>query len=60
MTEQIAGGQSNPHKWLVSRKSRSVEELETLPAGTKPRKDITPSIAWRREARKEETLDDVP
>ena len=23
-------------------------------------KDITPSIAWRREARKEEALDDLP
>ena len=31
------GGQSNPHKWLASRKIWSVEKLETLPAGTKPR-----------------------
>ena len=30
------GGQSNHHKWLASRKIWSVEELETLPAGTKP------------------------
>ena len=33
----LNGGQSNPHKWLASRKIWSVEELETLPAGTKPR-----------------------
>ena len=31
------GGQSNPLKWLASRKIWSVEKLETLPAGTKPR-----------------------
>ena len=31
------GRQSNHHKWFASRKIRSVEELETLPAGTKPR-----------------------
>ena len=29
--------ESNPHKWLASRKILSVEKLETLPAGTKPR-----------------------
>ena len=29
--------QSHPHKWLASRKIWSVEELETLPAGTQPR-----------------------
>ena len=26
-----------PHKWLASRKTWNVEELESLPAGTKPR-----------------------
>ena len=32
------GGQSrHPHKWLASRKILSVEKLETLPVGTKPR-----------------------
>ena len=31
------GGWSHPHKWLASRKIWSVEELETLPAGTQPR-----------------------
>ena len=31
------GGQGNPHKWLASRKIWSVEKLEALPAGTKPR-----------------------
>ena len=44
-----------------------VEELETLPAvggGGRGREGgeggITPSISWRREAWKEEALDDVP
>ena len=32
-----SGWQSNHHKWLASRKIWSVEKLETLPAGTKPR-----------------------
>ena len=32
-----AGGQNNHHKWFASRKIWSVEELETLPAGPKPR-----------------------
>ena len=50
-----AGEQSNPHKWLASRKIWNVEELETLLA-----KDIKPSIAWRRKAWKEEALDDLP
>ena len=31
------GGQSNYHKWHVSWKILSAEELETLPGGTKPR-----------------------
>ena len=31
------GRQSNPHKWLASRKIWSVEKLETLPAGTNSR-----------------------
>ena len=39
------GGKSISYKWLASRKIWSVEELETLPAGTKPRT----SIALRRE-----------
>ena len=30
-------GQSNPNKWLASRKIWSAEKLETLPACTKPR-----------------------
>ena len=33
----LCGGQSNHHKWLVSRKIWSVEKLEILLAGTKPR-----------------------
>ena len=53
---RLIGGQSNPHKWLASQKIWSVEKLETLAVGIKA-KDITPSIAWRREAWKEEVLD---
>ena len=52
------GRQSNPHKWLAASRKRSVEKLETLAVGIKA-KDITPSIAWRREAWKEEVLDDL-
>ena len=37
----------------------SVEKLEALPAGTRP-KTITPSTAWRRQAWEEEALDDIP
>ena len=33
----VEGRQSNHHRWLASQKISSVEELETLPAGTKPR-----------------------
>ena len=40
--------------------SISVEKLETLPAGTKSRTPRTPSITWRREAWKEEALDNLP
>ena len=55
------GGQSNHHKWLASRrKIWSVEKLETLPSYGHKAKDITPSIAWRREAWKEEAFDKVP
>ena len=75
-------GYKQPPQWLTSLYRDSVEEIETLPADTKPRtshhrtpvgerrtqsqghhtidrleergghkaKDITPSIAWRREA----------
>ena len=53
------GGKSNPHKWLASRKIWSGEELETLPAGTKPRTSHH-RFPWRREAWKEEALDDLP
>ena len=35
--EMTAGKENTHHKWLDSRKIRSVEELSTLPAGTKPR-----------------------
>ena len=35
------------------------QELESLPDDTKPN-DITQSITWRREAWKEEALDNVP
>ena len=34
---RLTGEQSNPHNWLASQKILSVEKLETIPAGTKPR-----------------------
>ena len=40
--------------------SERVEELETLTTCGYKAKDITPLIAWRREAWKEEALDDRP
>ena len=43
--------------WLTSQKISSVEELETLPAGTEPRKSHH-RHDWRREAWKEKALDD--
>ena len=56
--DRLHGGQSNHHGRVASRKIWSVEELETLPVGTKPK--TTPSIAWRIEAQKEEALNDLP
>ena len=38
MNEQIDCGQRNHHKWPVPRKILGVEELETLPLGTVPKK----------------------
>ena len=57
--DRLAGKAALTSGLLLGR-SDDVEELETLPAGTKPRTSRTPSIAWRREAWKEETLDDLP
>ena len=37
----------------------TAEKFENTTCGHKA-KDITPSIAWRREALKEEALDDLP
>ena len=50
----------NHHRRLASRKISSVEELETLSSDGHKAKDTTPSIAWRREAEKEEALNDLP
>ena len=50
---------ANHHKWFASRKLKSVEELEKLPADTKPR-PLTASTARRRKTRKEESIDDLP
>ena len=55
---RYTGRQSNPQKWLASQRIWSVVKLETT-RGYKA-KDITPSITWRREAWKEEALDDLP
>ena len=49
---------ANHHKWFASRKLWSVEELEKLPAGTKPR-PLTASTDRRRKTRKEESIDDL-
>ena len=56
LVDRLAGKACNYHKCLSSRKIRSVEEHETC--GHKVR-DITPSIAWRREAWDVEALDDL-
>ena len=52
-------GQSNLYKWLPSRKIWSVEELETLPSGTKPRTSHHRSPGGERRGKKE-VLDDLP
>ena len=57
MTEQIDWGQSSRHKWLASRKILSVEELETLPAGSKPRTSHCRSPGGeRRGGKKRQTI----
>ena len=50
---------ANHHKWFASRKLGSVEELEKLPAGTKPR-PLTASTDRRRKTWKKESTDDLP
>ena len=59
MTTQIDCWENYHHKWLESQKILSVEELETLLTGAKP-KDTTASIAWKREAQKEKVLNNPP
>ena len=54
------GGQSNPHEWLASRKMRSVEELEKLPAVTKPRTSHHRSPGGERRGKRKRALDDLP
>ena len=50
-------GHSNPHKWLASGKILSVEKLEILPAGTKPRTSHHRSPGEeRRGKRKRQTI----
>ena len=55
---RFAGRQSNPHKWLDSRKIRSVEELETLPAGTKPRTSHHRSPGEERRGKRKQSDED--
>ena len=45
---KLVGKACTHYKWLTSRKILNVEELETVPPVTEP-KDITQSIAWRRD-----------
>ena len=52
------GGQSNPHVACFLKDLKCWEAWDTT-CGQKA-KDITPSMAWRREALKEEVLDDLP
>ena len=50
MTAQIDWrAKQPPHAGFAARKIWSVEDLETLPPTGHKAKDITPSIAWRRE-----------
>ena len=46
------GGKSSPHKWLASRKILSIEELETLPAGTRPRTWHLRSLGGERRGKR--------
>ena len=50
------GGQSNHHRRLASQKIRSVEELETLPAGTKPRISHHRSPGGERRRKKKRSM----
>ena len=52
-------GHNNHHRRVASRKILSVEELETLPAGTKPRTSHHRSPGGEREGRREEALNDL-
>ena len=47
-SRKLVGKACTHYKWLTSRKILNVEELETVPPVTEP-KDITQSIAWRRD-----------
>ena len=62
----LAGkGQSSYARWLVSQKILSVEELETLPVGMKPRTSHfrSPGVERERErereTKEEQALDDI-
>ena len=54
------GGQNNTHKWFASTKILSVEELETPPAGTKPRPSHYRSAGGGRRGKRKASLDDLP
>ena len=57
MTGQIDWREKQPSQVVSSRKTRSVEELETLPAGTKPMASRQRSPGGeRRGKRKRETI----
>ena len=53
---RYTGGQSSPHQWLAYLKCWEAWDTTCRHKA----KDITPPIAWRREAWKEEALDDLP
>ena len=53
---QAGKGQSSYARWLVSQKILSVEELETLPVGIKPRTSHfrSPGVERERERERDE------
>ena len=53
LTERTDWWAKQTPKWLASRKMCRTEELDTLHAAKKPVYGITPSIAWRREAKRD-------
>ena len=60
-TDRLAGKATllTASQWLAASRKISVEELGDTTCGHKA-KDITPLVAWRREALKKEAIGDLP